>query len=105
MLMTRPDCRCLGEATIMTELNHISTWSARNNLRLNENKYREMLIRRSSNFELPPIIAGVKCVTSMTIFGVTLNRGVNPGGWGVATPRFWAGGRGGFRKMYSVFWT
>src|SRR6218665_2421799 len=95
MLMTRPDCRCLGEATIMTELNHISTWSARNNLRLNANKYREMLIRRSSNFELPPTIAGVKCVTSMKILGVTLNRGVNPGGWGPPPPAFGLGGSRG----------
>ena len=95
MLMTRPDCRCLGEATVMTELNHISTWSARNNLRLNANKYREMLIRRSSNFELPPTIAGVKCVTSMKILGVTLNRGVNPGVGGRHPQLLGCGGRGG----------
>ena len=36
-------------ATIMAELNHISTWAAQNNLRLNANKSREMLIQTSSN--------------------------------------------------------
>ena len=49
---------------------------------------------------------GKKCANGTGLF-----RGVNPGGWGgVATPRFWAGGRrrgviDGFRKKYSVFCT
>jgi len=60
-------------ATIMAELNHISTWAAQNNLRLNANKSREMLIRRSSNFEFPPTIAGVERVTLMKILGVTVS--------------------------------
>src|SRR6218665_1738912 len=60
-------------STIVAELNHISTWAARNNLRLNANKSREMLIWRSSSFELPPTIAGVERVTSMKILGVIVN--------------------------------
>src|SRR6218665_546418 len=60
-------------STIAAELNHISTWAARNNLRLNANKSREMLIQRSSSFELPPTIAGVERVTSMKILGAIVN--------------------------------
>src|SRR6218665_1288379 len=60
-------------STIVVELKHISTWAARNNLRLNANKSREMLIRRSSSFELPPTIAGVERVTSTKILGVIVN--------------------------------
>jgi len=30
---------------------------------------------------------------------VITNIGCNPGGWGVTTPRFWAGGRGGCGRV------
>src|SRR6218665_2922917 len=60
-------------STIVAELNHISTWAARNNLRLIANKSREMLIRRSNSLELPQTIAGVERVTSMKILGVIVN--------------------------------
>jgi len=55
--------------TVQAELDHISTWAARNNLRLNATKSRELLIHRRRNFELPPPIAEVERVASMKILG------------------------------------
>jgi hypothetical protein len=58
--------------TIKEELEHITLWAERNNLRLNSSKSREMLIVRRGKIEPPVLIHNVERVTSMRILGVTI---------------------------------
>jgi hypothetical protein len=59
--------------TISEELNAVKSWATNNNLKLNANKSREMLVTtRMGVLTLPPLLPGVERVTEMTILGVTL---------------------------------
>jgi len=59
--------------SIQEELNNVSDWAERNNLRLNKNKSREMLIFRRGcrNKDVPPLM-DMERVTEMVILGVTI---------------------------------
>ena len=59
--------------TISEELEAINEWATANNLRLNTNKSKEMLVaRRLETSILPPLIQGMERVTEMKILGVIL---------------------------------
>ena len=59
--------------TIQDELNHIATWAANNNLRLNPNKSSEMVVpRRGTKTPLPPPTGSIQRVESLKVFGVYL---------------------------------
>jgi len=61
--------------TVRMELDHIAAWAAQNNLRLNTNKSREMIITRklkTDSNSIPPKMK-MECVTSMVILGVTIS--------------------------------
>ena len=57
--------------TISTELNHITEWAKRDNLRLNAAKTSEMIIIKRGKELLPPL-SGIKRVKSMVILGITI---------------------------------
>ena len=63
--------------TIARELDHISEWSEKNNLRLNTSKSVEMIIHRPrsklDNMNVPPPVGGVTRVTHTKILGVIVN--------------------------------
>ena len=62
-----------NSASITTELAHISSWAASNNLRLNSSKSAELIVKKPrSRAQDPPIIAGLPRVTSLKVLGVTL---------------------------------
>ena len=61
--------------TRLTELDHIGTWAARNNLRLNRDKCAELIVsepRRRRLFTPPPCMSDIKRVTTLTILGVSI---------------------------------
>src|SRR5688572_14692954 len=67
----------IGESmrgTTHEELDNISIWAERNNLRLNKSKSREMLVyrRRRGCSRIEPPLIGMQRVTSMVILGVTV---------------------------------
>ena len=60
--------------TTQEELDNVSDWAERNNLRLNAGKSKEMIIfRRSSKAKIAPPELEIERVTSMLILGVTIN--------------------------------
>ena len=58
--------------TITSELQAISDWATRNNLKLNESKTQVMIVRRPRFpvSDLPPPILGLHYVTSLKVLGV-----------------------------------
>ena len=59
--------------TIQKELNHIATWAANNNLRLNPNKSSETVIsRRRTKATLPPLTGSIQRVDCIKVLGVYL---------------------------------
>jgi len=58
--------------TIPEELENISIWAEQNNLKLNVEKSKEIIIYRRTNFEFPTIINGITRVTSMRVLWVIL---------------------------------
>src|SRR6218665_1720786 len=69
--------RHISRPTAQAEFNNISVWAARNNLKLNALKTKELIIhkRRSSRASSPalPVIQGAERVSSMRVLGVVLN--------------------------------
>src|SRR5688572_29037329 len=61
--------------TISQELASVKSWASRNNLRLNSQKSREMIISRRRDVKVPELLEGMERVTSINILGlgVTLN--------------------------------
>ena len=59
--------------TISQELASVESWASRNNLRLNSQKSREMIISRRRDVKVPELLEGMERVTSINILGVTLN--------------------------------
>ena len=59
------------------ELEHVASWASANNLRLNQSKSMEMIIRargaRRQQVTLPPPLPGIERVESMTVLGVVVN--------------------------------
>src|SRR6218665_573097 len=47
--------------TVPSELNHISAWAINNNLKLNVNKSRELIIHGRARFDPPPHPWGLSC--------------------------------------------
>jgi len=64
-------------STAQAEFNNILCWAARNNLKLNSFKTKELIIneRRSPRASSPalPVMQGAERVSSMTILGVVFN--------------------------------
>lgn len=61
-------------ALIPEELSHICKWAETNNLSLNVNKTKEMIVRKPRGHpENPPPVPGVERVNSMNILGVTFS--------------------------------
>ena len=59
--------------SIPDELDHVAVWAAENNLRLNPNKTKEMVVvKRGSKTALPPPTPGIERVASLKVLGVTL---------------------------------
>ena len=59
--------------TIPEELAHVAAWAAENNLRLNPNKTKEMIVvKRGSKTAFPPPTPGIERVTGLKVLGVTL---------------------------------
>ena len=57
----------------IAELDHVATWAAENNLRLNPNKTKELIVsKRGSKTAFPPPTPGIERVTSLKVLGVTL---------------------------------
>jgi len=63
--LCRPPCQ--------EEINHLQTWAAENNLRLNRDKTKEMVFTSSRKRMLPPPCPGIERVTSLRILGVIVN--------------------------------
>jgi len=65
-----------NEHSRCAELDHIQHWAKANNLTLNRQKSKEIIVtlsRRSKRaFNLPPCLSGIKRVTSLKILGVTI---------------------------------
>src|SRR6218665_2349548 len=63
--------------TAAEELRNIQSWAARNNLCINSNKTKELIIfrRRSKSVTYPaePLIPGAECVTSLRVLGVVIS--------------------------------
>ena len=66
-----------SRATVCEELRSVSDWATSNNLKLNANKSREMLIMRRGSVEQPPLLDGVQRVESMKILGVTFRNNLS----------------------------
>src|SRR6218665_1432790 len=70
-------CLLIGSQNINTaaeEFSNITTWAAKNNLRLNHTKTKEMIIRKRGTAKLvPAIIPGAIRVESLCIVGVTIS--------------------------------
>ena len=62
--------------TIESELDHVASWAAGNNLKLNVLKTQELLVTRKNvpASSLPPIKPNIKRVTSLCVLGVTFNQ-------------------------------
>ena len=62
--------------SINTEICNITTWASCNNLKLNINKSKEMIVtstrKKISDSGLPPILPNIERVCSMNILGVTV---------------------------------
>jgi len=63
-----------SRATLPVELNNITSWAKRNNLRLNATKSLEMLVKNRRCTDPPPLLKDVVRVDSMHILGVTLGQ-------------------------------
>ena len=65
-----------NEHSRCAELDHIQHWAKANNLTLNRQKSKEIIVtlcRRSKRaFNLPPCLSGIERVTSLKILGVTI---------------------------------
>jgi len=65
-----------SEHSRCAELDHIQHWAKANNLTLNRQKSKEIIVtlsRRSKRaFNLPPFLSGIERVTSLKILGVTI---------------------------------
>src|SRR6218665_254246 len=63
--------------TAAEEFRNIQSWAARNNLRINSNKTKELIIfrRRSKSVTYPaePLISGAERVTSLRVLGVVIS--------------------------------
>jgi hypothetical protein len=59
--------------TVSQELAFVKSWAARNNLRLNSQKSREMIISRRRVVKVPELLERLERVTSINILGVTLS--------------------------------
>ena len=62
--------------TVASEIEHVSAWAATCNLKLNQAKIREMIVRRLRKriaVDLPNAIPGLTRVESLNILGVTLS--------------------------------
>ena len=63
----------INSQLVREELDHISTWASNNNLKLNVDKSKEMIIKRPrprTRSAVPPPLLGIECVESMNILGV-----------------------------------
>ena len=85
MLKYADDCDLLVPSscgqTIQSELDHISTWASNNNLKLNQQKSYEMIVRRPRQrkdaFTMPTEHPGLTRVDEVTALGVTLSNTIN----------------------------
>ena len=59
--------------TCQEEINHLQTWAAENNLRLNRNKTKEIVFTSSRKRMLPPPCPGIQRLSSLRIHGVIVN--------------------------------
>ena len=63
-----------ARSTVTSELEHISSWARKNNLRLNADKSKELIVhKRTRRFDPPQSITGVERITNMKILGVTVS--------------------------------
>ena len=61
----------INSQLVREELDHISTWASNNNLKLNVDKSKEMIIKRPrTRSAAPPPLLGIERVESMNILGV-----------------------------------
>ena len=62
--------------TIESELGHVASWAADNNLKLNVLKTQELIVRNKyiSANSLPPPNSDIKRVSSLCVLGVTFNQ-------------------------------
>src|SRR6218665_374479 len=63
--------------TVPSELNHISAWAINNNLKLNVNKFRELIIHGRARFDPP--IPGVSRVEVLPVLGFVLSGDLSVG--------------------------
>ena len=62
-----------ARSTVSSELVNISNWAASNNLRLNADKSKELILyKRITSYDHPQPIPGVERLTSIKILGITL---------------------------------
>jgi len=59
--------------TCQKEINHLQTWAAENNLRLNRDKTKEIVFTSSRKRMPPPPCPGIERVSSLRILGVIVN--------------------------------
>jgi hypothetical protein len=66
----------INSHTVVSEMNHISSWAGSNNLKLNVAKTQELIVSKKNfpSISLPPPKANIKRVTSLCVLGVTLDQ-------------------------------
>src|SRR6218665_3891594 len=63
---------CLASLAHQGYICHISAWAINNNLKLNVNKSRELIIHGRARFDPPPPIPGVSRVEVLPVLGFVL---------------------------------
>src|SRR6218665_3281580 len=70
---------CLASLAHQGYIYHISAWAINNNLKLNVNKSRELIIHGRARFDPPPPIPGVSRVEVLPVLGVVLSGDLSVG--------------------------